>query len=306
MIKFPFTTLQQLNLDWIMQQLKKILDFMPMNGSAGDVLQRNVDGAAWTPLPAVSMDIHLLNAADDISPADELPIYDASTQSNKKVTVTELLAGVDSPVTSVNGQTGDVVITIPDSTSDLVNDSGFVTAAQAASAAPVQSVNGQTGTVSLDAEDVGALPDSTRYADLAYTGGLKSLTMTVNPTLDANNDCVIEAAGVKYETSADKKTVRICGGAKINVGTNTGWRTFEITGLDVADFPDGMQYIHRDYSCTLYQDLQPARQICIAPTYTYVNYRVMADKTIHFYMSAESWMAGSTVYVIFNDIFQIP
>lgn len=50
------------------------------------------------------------------------------------------------PVTSVNGQTGAVNIAIPDSTSDLTNDSGFITA----SGAPVQSVNGQTGSVSID------------------------------------------------------------------------------------------------------------------------------------------------------------
>lgn len=50
---------------------------------------------------------------------------------------------------------------IPDSTSDLTNDSGYVTAAEAANAAPVQSVNGQTGAVSLGASDVGALPDNT-------------------------------------------------------------------------------------------------------------------------------------------------
>lgn len=64
-------------------------------------------------------------------------------------------------VTSVNGQTGAVVLdasdvgALPDSTviptnvSDLTNDSGFVNAAGAAAAAPVQSVNGQTGTVTL-------------------------------------------------------------------------------------------------------------------------------------------------------------
>lgn len=46
---------------------------------------------------------------------------------------------------------------IPTATSELTNDSNFITAA----GAPVQSVNGQTGTVVLDADDVGALPDST-------------------------------------------------------------------------------------------------------------------------------------------------
>ena len=52
--------------------------------------------------------------------------------------------------------------TIPTKTSDLTNDSGFVDSAGAASAAPVQSVNGQTGDVTLtipsSASDVGAIP----------------------------------------------------------------------------------------------------------------------------------------------------
>ena len=51
------------------------------------------------------------------------------------------------PVTSVNGQTGDVSVPVPTKVSDLTNDIGFVNAAGAAAAAPVQSVNGQTGAV---------------------------------------------------------------------------------------------------------------------------------------------------------------
>ena len=63
------------------------------------------------------------------------------------------------PVTSVNGQTGDVVLNaesvgalpsttkIPTATSDLDNDSGYITAA----GAPVQSVDGQTGEVVTNA-----------------------------------------------------------------------------------------------------------------------------------------------------------
>lgn len=85
-------------------------------------------------------------------------------------------------VDSVNGQTGTVVLdatdvgalpdttTIPTKTSQLQNDSGFITSA------PVQSVNGKTGAVVLDADDVGALPDDTTAADLgAYvkpSGGI--------------------------------------------------------------------------------------------------------------------------------------
>lgn len=190
MIKFPFTSFQQFNLDWIMQQLRKILDFMPQNGVAGDVLQRTADGAAWQPITAISLDIHALNPmTDHVAGNDELPIYDNSLQGNYKISVYDLmdLAPVQSvngmtgdillnipavPVDSVNGQTGDVILSaadvgalpdttvIPDSTSDLINDSGYVNAAGAAAAAPVQSVNGQTGAVVLDADDVGALPDT--------------------------------------------------------------------------------------------------------------------------------------------------
>lgn len=144
-IRFPFSSLQQLNLDWIMEQLHKMLQFMPMNGVAGDVLQRNVDGAVWMPLTSVSLDIHSMSTIPEVEGADELAIYDNSLQGNYKGTVADILALV--PVSSVNGQTGAVVLSIPSDTSDLTNGAGFVDAAGAAAAAPVQSVNGQTGAV---------------------------------------------------------------------------------------------------------------------------------------------------------------
>ena len=149
MIKFPFTSFQQFNLDWIMQMLHKILDFMPLNGVAGDVLQRTVDGAAWQPLAALSIDIHSLSPIAGTDGADELPIYDNDLQGNYKVTVQDLM--LEAPVQSVNAQTGDVVLSIPSDTADLTNTAGFVDAAGAAAAAPVQSVNGQTGNVTVSA-----------------------------------------------------------------------------------------------------------------------------------------------------------
>lgn len=159
--------MQQFNLDWIMQQLHKMLQFMPMNGVAGDVLQRNVDGAVWMPLTSVSLDIHSMSAIPEVDGADELAIYDNSLQGNYKVTVQDLLDAAAPPVSSVNGQTGAVVLdagdvgalpdstVIPSDTSDLTNTAGFVDAAGAAASAPVQSVNGQTGAVVLGKSDVG-------------------------------------------------------------------------------------------------------------------------------------------------------
>lgn len=59
---------------------------------------------------------------------------------------------VPAPVQSVNGQTGDVMLTAA--------DVGALPDSYTPPAAPVQSVNGQTGAVTLAAADVGALPDS--------------------------------------------------------------------------------------------------------------------------------------------------
>jgi len=70
------------------------------------------------------------------------------------------------PVTSVNGQTGAVSLSIPTKTSDLTNDIGYITNA------PVASVNGQTGAVTLTipstASDVGAIAAPSSPASGAF------------------------------------------------------------------------------------------------------------------------------------------
>ena len=72
------------------------------------------------------------------------------------------------------------VSAIPTKTSDLTNDSGFITSA------PVASVNGQTGAVSLDASDVGALPDSTvipsKTSDLTNDSGFITDSAVPDPS----------------------------------------------------------------------------------------------------------------------------
>lgn len=72
---------------------------------------------------------------------------------------------------------------VPTKTSNLTNDSGFITASGAAAAAPVQSVNGQTGRVSLSipstAKDVGALPSSTLYAGASTQGGAANKAVSI-------------------------------------------------------------------------------------------------------------------------------
>ena len=110
----------------------------------------------------------------------------------------------DYPVTSVNTKTGAVSLTasdvgalpdtteVPTATSDLTNDSGFITSSDI----PVTSVNTKTGAVSLSASDVGALPSTTDVtkwndvslakqvgyssAETSYVAGLGSSISTVS------------------------------------------------------------------------------------------------------------------------------
>lgn len=91
-------------------------------------------------------------------------------------------------VTSVNTKTGDVVLdaddvgalpddtSIPSNTSDLNNDSGFITSSDI----PVTSVNSKTGAVSLSASDVGALPSSTTIPQGTVTSVRVQATSPVN------------------------------------------------------------------------------------------------------------------------------
>ena len=155
--KFPFFTAQQLNLDWVMQTLKKILAFMPIDkGAVGDVLQRKASGAAWEPLAAASLDIHGLQTAEAVADDDELPLYDKTATGNRKATVAAIRAGVSSPVTSVNGQTGAVVLDAADV--GLANvDNVQQYSADNPPPYPVTSVNGQTGAVVIPTGGGGAV-----------------------------------------------------------------------------------------------------------------------------------------------------
>lgn len=98
------------------------------------------------------------------------------------------------PVESVNAKTGEVVLTasdvnalpdttvIPTKTSDLTNDSGFLTSA------PVSSVNGKTGAVVLNASDVKALPNTTTYVSTVDGSSGAVTTNAVKTTTQSLSD----------------------------------------------------------------------------------------------------------------------
>lgn len=114
---------------------------------------------------------------------------------------------------------------IPTKTSDLTNNSGFITAAQAAAAAPVQSVNGQTGAVTVSvptktsdlANDSGYITDAgvtsfngstgavTYTAPVTSVNGQTGAVSISIPTVPTNVSAFTNDAG--YITSASLPTV---------------------------------------------------------------------------------------------------
>lgn len=144
---------------------------LPAGGSTGQVLTKTSGAdydAAWqTPSAGGSVDsvngqtgTVVLDAEDvgalpDTTTAADLGAY---VKPSGGIPKTDLASAVQTslgkadtalqtaPVTSVNGQTGAVTLSIPTKTSDLTNDSGYITSA------PVQSVNGRTGAVTGLAE----------------------------------------------------------------------------------------------------------------------------------------------------------
>lgn len=156
---------------------------------------------------------------------------------NDKGYVNASQAASAAPVQSVNGQTGDVSISVPTKTSDLTNDSGFVASSQVPTKTsdltndsgfitsadiPVTSVNGETGAVVLDASDVGALPSSTPIHNVP-SGGTSGQVLTKS----SNSDYAVE-----WSTPT---------GAVSSVNGQTG--AVVLDADDVGALPDDTQYV---------------------------------------------------------------
>lgn len=151
----PFTTMQECNLDWILTKVKNILRFVPDDGQVGQILRRTRSGAEWSDEQGGGGAVNSVNGQTGtvvLTAADVGALPDSTTIPTNTSDLNNdsgFITAAQAPVQSVNGQTGSVTISVPTKTSDLNNDSGFVDAAGAAAAAPVQSVNGQTGSVTL-------------------------------------------------------------------------------------------------------------------------------------------------------------
>lgn len=273
-IKFPFFTMQQLNLDWFMQKVKTILKFMPIDsGDPGDVLQRNADGASWQPLGAAALDIDGMTSLSPVDSLDEVPVYDVSAQENKKTTVGDIVALASSAVTSVNGLTGSVVLGKSDvGLGNVDNVQQYsasnpppypVTSVNGQSGAvvvptpAVDSVNGKVGTVVLNNSDVGLgnVDNVQQYsasnpppypvtsvngqqgAVTISTGAIPVFNAEVPLTVTAPTGITIARSQLYGQTTVDGNFLRLRGVITIYRPTDVqynGEQTFTVSGITVS------------------------------------------------------------------------
>ena len=104
--------------------------------------------------------------------------YQAGTSTtNRLITPARLKAAIElhAPVTSVNGSTGDVTINVPTKTSDLTNDSGFITSA---------AVPTKTSDLTNDSGFITISSVPTKTSDLTNDSGFITSANVPNPASD--------------------------------------------------------------------------------------------------------------------------
>lgn len=169
--RYSYTDFNKINLDWIMRKLKQQIEGLvaSVNGKTGNVI---LDASDVHALP----DTYVPPAAlvDSVNGKQGVVVLDYTDVGALPDTYTPPAA----PVQSVNTQTGDVVIPVPPSggtTGQVLakdtNDDYDYSWQTVSGGGAVDSVNGQTGVVVLDADDVGAMPD-TYTAPVSSVNGL--------------------------------------------------------------------------------------------------------------------------------------
>jgi hypothetical protein len=84
--KFPYFNMQELNLDWFLSEIKRIMGWFPDSGNPGQVLMKTDDGTTWEDLEAVDLNINNLPEDTEIAETDKMIFYDVSASANRKIT----------------------------------------------------------------------------------------------------------------------------------------------------------------------------------------------------------------------------
>ena len=122
---------------------------------------------------------------------------------------------VSTAVNSVNGKTGIVVLN--------ANDVGALPDSYTPPAAPVDSVNGQTGTVVLTASDVGAMADTYTAPVSSVNGQTGAVTITAPVTsVNGQTGAVVLPTAVSYDISSQFTATADCTLTRLHAWTLAG------------------------------------------------------------------------------------
>lgn len=195
--KLPYSTTQQLNLDWILDRIRR---FLPDTGTKGQVLTRTKDGAAWADPEAAS------GAVSSVNGKTGAVVLDAED-------VGALPSSYQAPVTSVNGQTGAVTIQTGGSPLDAYPVGSIYMSANSTS--PATLFGGTWERI----QDMFLLAAGTAYA-AGSTGGEAAHTLTIDEMPSHNH-------GFKRTTSTTASgstwaRISSTGDAVNDIITNTG------------------------------------------------------------------------------------
>lgn len=194
------------------------------------------------------------------------------------------------PVTSVNGQTGAVNISIPTNTSDLNNDSGFLTSA------PVTSVNGQTGTVTID---TGVTSFNGQTGVITYTAPVTSVNGMTGAVTIQTGGTQEQADWAQTDTTAvdyiKNKPSRLK--LKITASINNDNNAVYLNDFNVYDISDNLIWRYRSHT------LDAGRNLNIVMNY--IKNNVTPGVSYHFHIDGAETSSFPNVEFVSGG-FKIP
>lgn len=165
-----------------------------------DILMELTDDGG---VKAYSMEAGKITVIRDTVPTQAIPYTYKVKQTNASGQFTVLNHFVPNvPVTSVNGQTGAVTIAVPTKTSDLTNDSGFITASDIPTIPTKTSqLTNDSGFITNSAIGKGTLTIQKNGANVATFGANQSENATANISVPTKTSDLTNDSG--FVTSAD-------------------------------------------------------------------------------------------------------
>lgn len=180
MFKFPYTNYQELNLNWIVKQVKTLLETTKHDVEVVEQYENRLILAEQAAATAEE------NSSNAITRADAAA-SNAQTALTQTVINTGDISSLQISDTVINTKIGDLSNLTTPHKDNLVNAINDAAGSGGGGSGAVDSVNGYTGTVVLDAADVGALPDTYTAPVTSVNGQTGDVVISGGGAVDSVN-----------------------------------------------------------------------------------------------------------------------